>query len=125
MKSRKLESRKELSMKRLAKSTAALLVLSLMLAIICPTISYGQNLGGGEGWLEVTATSSSNANSSLTAQNLVDGNEDSFWSSAGYQTATPSEGDYATLSFQGTASVSKIVITPRKGFTSTLPHSLP
>ena len=69
-----------------------------MLAIICPTISYGKNLGEDEGWLEVTATTSSNANSSLTAQNLVDGNEDSFWSSSGYQTDTPPEGDYAVLS---------------------------
>ena len=108
-------------MKRFAKTTALLLVLSLMMAIICPTISYGKNLGENEGWLEVTASTSSNANSSLTAQNLVDGNEDSFWSSSGYQTDTPPEGDYAVLSFQGTASVSKIVITPRKGFTSTFP----
>ena len=108
-------------MKRFAKTTALLLVLSLMMAIICPTMSYGKNLGENEGWLEVTASTSSNANSSLTAQNLVDGNEDSFWSSSGYQTDTPPEGDYAVLSFQGTASVSKIVITPRKGFTSTFP----
>ena len=51
----------------------------------------------------------------------MDGYEDSFWSSSGYQTDTPPEGDYAVLSFQGTASVSKIVITSRKGFTSTFP----
>ena len=77
----------------------------------------------GGGWLEIAGiTASSSISNSMGPGNLIDGNEDTFWSSSIMHEEYPADGQSVTLSLDGTASVSKIALTPRKNIISAFPR---
>lgn len=107
-------------MKKAVKAISFFICLTMVLTLLSPLTSSGMD--AAEEWIQLAgASSSSNAIGSLGPDNLIDGDSQSFWSSA-IGKEYPDEGDYAAVSVPGTALVSKIAVTPRKGFVSTFPR---
>lgn len=107
-------------MKKTNKAVSLLVSFALLLAVVLPAISVVGAENAAQ-WLELAgASSSSNANGSLVPENLIDASGDTFWSSA-ISAEYSEKGEFASVSVPGTALVSKMAITPRKGFTSTFP----
>lgn len=66
-------------------------------------------------------SASSTIFSNLKAENLLDGNPSTFWSSS-MRSEYPSSGDSVSLSIDGCAQVSKVELTPRKGIPTAFPR---
>ncbi len=110
-------------MYRTVRKCMALFLSALLIGGVLLSAPWSALADDSGGWLEIAGvTATSSISSALTPGNLIDGREDTFWSSEIRHEEYPAEGESATLSLNGTASVSKIALTPRKEISSAFPR---
>ncbi len=112
-------------MYRTVRKCMALFLSALLIGSALLSAPWSALADDGGGWLEIAGvTATSSISSALAPGNLIDGREDTFWSSEIRHEEYPAEGESATLSLNGTASVSKIALTPRKEISSAFPRGV-